>query len=84
DLGICMALVSSMDEHPLPRDAVFVGEVGLNAELRPVNQIIERAREADKLGFKKIVIPESKQQIHLKLNCKIEKHRKLQDLLEEV
>lgn len=84
DLGICMALVSSMDEHPLPRDAVFVGEVGLNAELRPVNQIVERIREADKLGFKRVVVPESKQRINLKLNCKIEKHRKLQDFLEEI
>lgn len=84
DLGICMALISSMDENPLPRDAVYVGEVGLNAELRPVNQIVERIREADKLGFKRVVVPESKQRIHLKLNCKIEKHRKLQDLLEEI
>ncbi len=81
DLGICMALISSMDENPLPRDAVYVGEVGLNAEIRPVNQIMERIREADKLGFKQVVIPESKQQIHLKLNCKIEKQRKLQDLI---
>ncbi|NOX89947.1 MAG: DNA repair protein RadA [Calditrichaeota bacterium] len=81
DLGICMALVSSLEENPLPRDAVFVGEVGLNAEIRPVNQIVERIREADKLGFKRVVIPDSRQNVRLNAKCKIEKRRKLPDLL---
>ena len=81
DLGICMALVSSMEETPLPAEAVYIGEVGLNAELRPVNQIVERIREADKLGFKRAVVPDSKQRIHLNLNCRIERRRKLQDLI---
>ncbi|EHO42593.1 DNA repair protein RadA [Caldithrix abyssi DSM 13497] len=82
DLGICMALVSSMDENPLPREAVYIGEVGLNAELRPVNQIVERIREADKLGFRRVVAPDSKQKIHLNVQCKVERRRKLQDLIE--
>ncbi len=57
DLGICMALISSFEEKPLPRDAVFIGEVGLNAELRAVHQVNERIKEAHKLGFQKVIIP---------------------------
>ncbi len=60
DLGICMALISSMDELILANTTVYIGEVGLNGELRPVSRLQERINEAVKLGFKRIVIPKSK------------------------
>ncbi len=66
DLGICMALVSSLDEQPFSGKSVFIGEVGLNGELRPVKFMQERVNEAEKLGFKKIVVPENKQKITTK------------------
>ncbi len=81
DLGICMALISSMDENPLPRDAVYVGEVGLNAEIRPVNQIVERIKEAQKLGFKQMVVPESKQKLYPIPNLNIKKCQNLKFLI---
>jgi DNA repair protein RadA/Sms len=59
DLGICMALVSSLDEQPLPHSTVYIGEVGLGAEIRSISRLEERIKEAKKLGFQHIVIPKS-------------------------
>jgi len=83
DLGICMALVSSLEENPLPRDAVYIGEVGLNAELRPVHQLVDRLKEADKLGFKRMFVPVSHQKPNLKLMGRMQAFKKLTELLEK-
>ena len=57
DLGICMALVSSFEDKPLPDKTVYIGEIGLGGEVRRVNRLEERIREAEKLGFDQIVVP---------------------------
>jgi DNA repair protein RadA/Sms len=57
DLGICMALVSSLEDILLPEKNIYIGEVGLGGEIRGVNRIDERINEALKLGFEKVVIP---------------------------
>ncbi len=57
DLGICMALVSSLEENILPVSNLYIGEVGLGGEIRGVNRIDQRINEALKLGFEKIFIP---------------------------
>ena len=59
DLAICMALLSGIDDNPLPKEAVYIGEVGLGGEIRAVNRLEERISEAKKLGFKQIYIPAS-------------------------
>lgn len=56
DLGVCMAIASSRYDRTLPPHAVFVGEVSLTGEVRPVSRIGERAREASRLGFLSLVI----------------------------
>lgn len=56
DLAVLCALLSSYEDKCLPDDICFVGEVGLSGEVRAVNRIEQRIAEADKLGFKKIVI----------------------------
>jgi len=57
DLGVCMALVSSLEDKVLPEKSIYIGEVGLGGEIRGVNRIDERINEALKLGFEKVVIP---------------------------
>lgn len=57
DLGICMAIASSLKEQALPKDAVFLGEVGLLGELRSIRQLDKRVNEAKKLGFKEVISP---------------------------
>lgn len=57
DLGIAMTVASSFQEKVIPSDIVFVGEVGLGGEVRSASQIEIRLKEAQRLGFKKAVIP---------------------------
>jgi len=42
---------------PVSRDICLTGEVGLSGEIRPVTRIEQRIGEAEKLGFKSIIIP---------------------------
>ncbi|MDQ3906781.1 MAG: DNA repair protein RadA [Acidobacteriota bacterium] len=59
DLGIVAAIASSFNNRPIdPQTAVF-GEVGLTGEVRGALQAQARAREAQALGFKKLVLPAS-------------------------
>ena len=63
DLAIACAIASSYYERPLPADTAVVGEIGLGGELRPVPQIERRVLEAQKLGFKRIIVPKSSEKI---------------------
>ena len=59
DLGIILAVASSFKNISIPKDLVAIGEVGLTGEVRAVNMIEKRLKEAEKLGFKKCIIPEN-------------------------
>lgn len=59
DLALAAALISSECEAALPASACFFGEVGLTGEVRACNFAEERVREALKLGFKQIFLPDS-------------------------
>ena len=59
DLAVCAAIASSYWSHPLPRDSVSLGEVGLGGELRPVRQITSRIKEATRQGFNLVVGPKA-------------------------
>jgi len=51
DLAVVAALASSVVDKPLPARAVFLGELGLGGEVRPVSQAERRLNEAAKLGM---------------------------------
>ena len=57
DLGMALAIVSSLRDVPVDSTAVAVGEVGLGGEIRSVSQIEKRIGEAGKLGFTRCVLP---------------------------
>ncbi|MGE5445152.1 MAG: DNA repair protein RadA [Ignavibacteriales bacterium] len=57
DLGISTSLASSLLNRPVESDIVVFGEVGLAGEVRGVSQVELRLKEAEKLGFKKCVLP---------------------------
>jgi DNA repair protein RadA/Sms len=57
DLGVIVALASSLKEVSADPESVLIGEVGLGGEVRAVSQIERRIKEAEKLGFKRCVIP---------------------------
>lgn len=59
DLAIAVALASSFREVPVAPRTVVVGEVGLTGEVRPVAGVEKRVREAARLGFRNVVLPEA-------------------------
>ncbi len=59
DLAVVSALASSYHDMIIDSKTCFAAEVGLSGEIRPVNRIEQRISEADKLGFKQIIISKS-------------------------
>ena len=59
DLGILCVCASSFKNVPIPKDTVIMGEVGLTGEVRRINLIEKRLKEAEKMGFKRCIIPEN-------------------------
>lgn len=57
DLGILTAIISSYRDIPVDSKTVVFGEVGLSGEIRSVNMASQRIREAEKLGFKRVILP---------------------------
>ena len=57
DLAVLAAVLSSNMDIALDEQTCVTGEVGLAGEIRPVNRIDQRIREAEKLGFQQIIVP---------------------------
>lgn len=57
DLSIAIAIASSCMDFIMPTDTVAIGEIGLTGEIRSVTAIDKRITEAEKLGFKRIIVP---------------------------
>jgi DNA repair protein RadA/Sms len=57
DLGMALAIVSSIKDVPVDAQAVAIGEIGLGGEIRTINHIERRIAEARKLGFRRVIIP---------------------------
>lgn len=55
DLGLAVAFASSWAAKPIPEKTIFIGEVGLLGEVRTVNYLDRRIKEAKRLGFTKII-----------------------------
>jgi DNA repair protein RadA/Sms len=57
DLAVCASIVSSARDIAIDHGTAVVGEVGLGGEVRSVSQLEKRVVEAEKLGFRRIVVP---------------------------
>jgi len=57
DLAVISAVLSSSLDIAIERHVCMSGEVGLSGEIRPVNRIEQRILEAEKLGFRRVLIP---------------------------
>ncbi|WP_019875040.1 DNA repair protein RadA [Sporichthya polymorpha] len=57
DLAVCLAVASGATDEALPGDLVALGEVGLTGEIRPVTGVARRLAEAQRLGFKRAIVP---------------------------
>ncbi len=59
DLGVLAAINSSFRNRPIDHETVVIGEVGLAGEVRAVMGIESRIREAEKMGFRRAIVPRS-------------------------
>jgi len=58
DLAVAAALASSVYDRATPSDAVFIGELGLGGEIRPVSQVERRIAEATNMGMSRVFVSE--------------------------
>jgi DNA repair protein RadA/Sms len=65
----------------IEKQVCMAGEVGLSGEIRPINRMEQRILEAEKLGFKKMIIPDiNLKSINLtKLNIELVKVKKVEE-----
>lgn len=59
DLGVVIAIASSLLERPVPPTIAVCGEVGLGGEVRAVSHVEQRIKEAARLGFTRLLLPRS-------------------------
>lgn len=57
DLGVSMAVATSLLDRSIDPGLLCVGEIGLTGEVRPVVALTQRLKEASRLGFKKALVP---------------------------
>jgi len=57
DLAVAIATLSAVTERVVPTDLVAIGEVGLAGEVRKVSNLAARLREAERIGFRRAVVP---------------------------
>jgi DNA repair protein RadA/Sms len=83
DLAIALAIASSVLDRPALADCALIGEIGLSGELRAVNQLAQRLREARQLGFKRVIVPRSLRKQEAKLDgIEVVQARSLKEALE--
>jgi len=70
DLGVCISLVSSFENKAVDPEIVVFGEIGLTGEVRGVSHSDIRVSEAEKLGFKKCLLPKINLENNKKLKTK--------------
>lgn len=82
DLAVIAAILSSTVDIAIEKEVCFAGELGLSGEIRPVNRLDQRISEAEKLGFKRMVVSSfSKKGINFKkYNIRIDTVSRVQQI----
>ena len=86
DLSVIAAILSSNVDTGIEKDVCMTGEVGLSGEIRPVSRILQRTAEAEKLGFRTIIVPNANMQgiDTSKFKIQIRPVRKVEEALREL
>ncbi|MDA9325124.1 DNA repair protein RadA [Flavobacteriales bacterium] len=80
DLAVVCSILSSDQDISLDTLVCFAGEIGLSGEIRAVNRIENRIKEAEKLGYKKIIISKYNKLGGAKFNIEVQKFGKIEEL----
>jgi DNA repair protein RadA/Sms len=84
DLAVISAILSSNLNLSIKKGVCFAAEIGLSGELRAVSKIDQRINEAERLGFKTLVIAEATKVSIIPKNIKILKYSRIEDLLKNL
>ena len=81
DLGVVAAILSSSEDVAVPKDFCFAAEIGLAGEVRPVTKVEQRVAEAEKLGFKTIMVSSLSKFAEANHSIRILKVAKIEDVV---
>ena len=84
DLAVVCAVLSSARDEAIPQDVCFAAEVGLSGEIRAVPRIEQRIMEAEKLGFKRIVLSRFNKIARKDFAIRIQKVSKIEQVVFEL
>ena len=76
-----MSIASSYKKKALKNDIVFIGEVGLTGEIKKTPSLEAKIKEAERMGFGEVIIPE--QEIKNKYSIKISKYKNILDIIND-
>ena len=71
DIAVACAVASALKDFIIPDDTALIGEIGLAGEIRAVSGIEKRISEAEKLGFKRCIVPARNKLSHIKTNAEL-------------
>ena len=85
DLAVCAAIAGSFRNTSVTKGSVFIGEVGLGGEVRPVSSLEIRLKEAQRMGMTRAIVPATGAEKHMdKGNLKIVAIRHVDSLMENI
>ena len=83
DLGIAIAIATCLNDVTVDMKTALIGEIGLSGEIRPVNNLEKRIYEAQKLGFKRVIVPASNN-LSEKFDIKVVEVKRILDAISQV
>lgn len=84
DLAVVASILSSSENIPIPRSTCFAAEIGLAGEIRPVQRVQIRIAEAEKMGFKEMVIAQQTEKIPSQTQMDIKRIKTVMDLVDHL
>ena len=84
DLAVVAAILSSNINIPIPKGVCFAAEIGLSGELRNISKIDQRINEAEKLGFKFLIVSDATKISKVPKKIKILKYSRIEELIKNL
>jgi len=79
DLGTAFALLSSYFQTPLPEKSIALGEISLTGQIKPINNIGQLVKEAEKFGITTLLV--AKNQVIEQTKCTVKRFHNVYELL---
>lgn len=83
DLALVVAIASAFLDKVVRSDTILIGEIGLTGELRQVQQLERRLKEVAKLGYKRAIIPPTKDKLEVP-SLELVKSKTIQEVFQSV